>query len=60
MELLLWVRVELEVMPNEGILHIPQSSRTETSLSDGFVLYPEFTTRILLLCRDAIPKWVTT
>ena len=26
---------------NEGVLHIPQSSRTGVSPSDSFVLYPE-------------------
>ena len=26
---------------NEGVLHIPQSSRTEASLSDGLMSYPQ-------------------
>ena len=28
---------------NEGVLHIPQSSKTRASLSDGFVSYLEHT-----------------
>ena len=40
---------------NEGVLLIPQSSRTEASPSDGLVLYPRYLLWgwFLIHCRDA-------
>ena len=35
----LWVRVELEVIGNQVVLYIPQTSRTGASPSDFFVPY---------------------
>ena len=41
---------------NEGVLHIPQTSRTEASLSHGLVSYQghSFWGGVLLLFRDAV------
>ena len=40
----------------ERVLHIPQSSRTEASLSDCLVSYPAHLLEVgvLLLCRDKV------
>ena len=39
----------------ERVLHIPQSSRTEASLSDGLVSYPgHLEWEVLPFCRDAV------
>ena len=39
---------------NEGVIHIPQSSRTRSSPSDCLVSYPEHSLGFLPLCRDAV------
>ena len=41
---------------NEGLLHIPQSTRTGKSLLDGLVLYPGLflMVGVLPLCRDTV------
>ena len=40
---------------NEGVLHIPQNSRTEASPSDCLELYPEqFLELVLALYRDSV------
>ena len=39
---------------NEGVLHIPHSSRTWASLSDCLMSYPEHSFGVLSLCRDAV------
>ena len=38
----------------EGVLHIPQSSKTGTSSSDDFVSYPGHLFGVLPFCRDAV------
>ena len=46
----------LESNRNEGVLYIPQSSRTRASLSDSLVSYPRHSLRGggFPLCRDAV------
>ena len=39
---------------NEGVLHIPQSSKTGASLPDGLMLYPGQLSDESYSCRDAV------
>ena len=50
-----------EINGNEGLLHIPQSSRTVISPSDGLAIYiqnPHWGV-VLPLCRDALSIYYT-